>query len=86
LEADLPLDKSGRVHIVGSVPLLHPEAQPVDEMLKGWRNQQMRRSPSHDTSAGRIRLVEIFAGHTSEFPQKNSHSFRHSPRLPRFGG
>jgi integrase/recombinase XerD len=61
LEADLPLDKSGRVRIVGSVPLLHPEAQTVDEMLKG-RNQQMCRSQSHETIVGRIRLVERFVG------------------------
>jgi hypothetical protein len=44
LEADLPLDKSGRVHVVGSVPLLHPEVQTVEEMLQGWRNQQMCRN------------------------------------------
>jgi integrase/recombinase XerD len=28
----------GHVYVVGSVPLLHPEAQIVDEMLEGWRN------------------------------------------------
>jgi integrase/recombinase XerD len=65
--ADLPLDKSGCVRIVGSVPLLHPEVQTVDEMLEGWRNQQMCGSQSHDTIAGRIRLVERFVGPISEF-------------------
>jgi integrase/recombinase XerD len=64
----LPLDKSGRVHVVGSVPLLHPEAQTVEEMLEGWRNQQMCRNLGHDTIAGRIRLVERFVEHTNEFP------------------
>ena len=38
----MPVDKSGRVFLVGSVPLLHPEVQTVDEMLEGWRNQQLR--------------------------------------------
>lgn len=68
------LDKSGRVHVVGSVPLLHPEAQTVDEMLEGWRNQQMCRNLGHDTIAGRIRLVERFveptaSSHTTQYGQ-----------------
>jgi integrase/recombinase XerD len=28
----LPADLSGRVYVVGSVPVLHPEAQTVNEM------------------------------------------------------
>ena len=27
--------------MVGSVPVLHREAQTVDEVLEGWRNQQL---------------------------------------------
>ena len=42
-EAGLPVDGSGRVYVVGSVAVLHPEAQTVDEMLEGWRNQQLCR-------------------------------------------
>jgi integrase/recombinase XerD len=68
LEAVLPVDKSGRVYVVGSVPVLHPEAQTVDEMLEGWRNQQLCRNLDHDTIAGRVRLVERFIEHTNEFP------------------
>ena len=64
----MPVDKSGRVYVVGSVPLLHPEAQTVDEMLEGWRNQQLCRNLDHDTIAGRVRLVERFIEHTNEFP------------------
>jgi integrase/recombinase XerD len=64
----LPLDRSGRVHVVGSVPLLHPEAQTVQEMLEGWRNQQMCRNLDHDTIAGRVRLVQRFVEQTNEFP------------------
>ena len=48
-----PVDQSGRVYVVGSVPVLHPEAQTVDEMLEGWRNQQLCRNLDHDTIAGR---------------------------------
>jgi integrase/recombinase XerD len=64
----LPVDNSGRVYVVGSVPVLHPEAQTVDEMLEGWRNQQLCRNLDHDTIAGRARRVERFIEHTNEFP------------------
>jgi integrase/recombinase XerD len=39
----VPVDKSGRVRLVGSVPVLHPEAQTVYEKLEGWLNQQLCR-------------------------------------------
>jgi hypothetical protein len=68
LEAVLPVDKSGRVYVVGSVPLLHAEAQTVREMLEGWRNQQLCRNLDHETIAGRIRIVERFLEVTNEFP------------------
>jgi len=45
---------------VGSVPLLHPDAQTVQEMLGGWRNQQLCRNLAHHTIDERIRLVERF--------------------------
>ncbi len=64
----MPVDKSGRVYVVGSVPLLHVEAQTVQEMLDGWRNQQLCRNLDHDTIEGRIRIVERFLEHTNEFP------------------
>ena len=48
----MPVDRSGRVYVVGSVPLLHPEAQTVEEMLEGWRNQQLCRNLDHETIAG----------------------------------
>ena len=34
----MPVDKSGRVVLVGSVPLLHPETQTVEDYFDGWRN------------------------------------------------
>jgi hypothetical protein len=39
--------------VAGSVPALHPEAQTVDEMLAGWRNQQLCGDLDHGTIAGR---------------------------------
>ena len=68
LEAVLPVDKSGRFYVVGSVPLLHPEAQTVAEMLQGWRNQQLCRNLAHDTIEQRIALVQRFLDYTNEFP------------------
>jgi integrase/recombinase XerD len=68
LEAGLPVDKSGRVFLVGSIPLLHPEVQTVEEMLDGWRNQQLCRNLDHDTIDKRIGLVRRFIAHTNEYP------------------
>ena len=64
----MPVDKSGRVFLVGSVPLLHPEVQTVDEMLDGWRNQQLCRNLAHDTIDARIGIVRRFIAHSNEFP------------------
>jgi hypothetical protein len=36
VEANLPVDKSGRVYLIGSVPVLHQEVQTVDELVEGW--------------------------------------------------
>jgi integrase/recombinase XerD len=72
----MPVDKSGRVFLIGSVPLLHPEVQAVDEMLDGGRNQQLCRNLDHDTIDGRIGLVRRFIAHTNEYPRS---------RLPRRG-
>jgi hypothetical protein len=40
----MAVDESGRVRLAGSVSLLHPEQQTVEEMLQGWRNQQLSRN------------------------------------------
>lgn len=63
------VDRSGRVLVVaGSVPLLHPEQHAVEEMLDGWRNQQLSRNLQFDTIAQRIRYVRRFMEHMNEFP------------------
>ncbi len=64
----LPVDKSDRVYVVGSIPLLHAEAPTVQEMLERWRNQQLCRNLDHETIAGQIRIVERFLEVTNEFP------------------
>ncbi|SKU05518.1 site-specific recombinase XerD [Mycobacteroides abscessus subsp. massiliense] len=64
----MPVDKSGRVYVIGAVPLLHPEVQTVDDMLDGWRNQQLCRNLAHDTIDARIATVRRFIAHTNEFP------------------
>ena len=62
----MPVDNSGRVYVVGSVPVLRPEAQTVDEMLEGWRNRQLCRNLDRDTIARRVWLVGRFIEHTNE--------------------
>jgi hypothetical protein len=40
----MAVDKAGRVHLVATARLLHPEQQMVEEMPHGWRNQQLCRT------------------------------------------
>jgi integrase/recombinase XerD len=62
------VDAVGRVRLVASVPLLHPEQQMVEEMLAGWRNQQLSRNLQFATIDQRIRYVQRFIGHVNEHP------------------
>jgi len=62
------VDEVGRVHLVGAVALLHPEAQVVEEMLQGWRNQQLSRNLQFATIEQRARYVRRFIVHVNEFP------------------
>lgn len=64
----MAVDDVGRVFLVGSVPLLHPEQQTVEEMLQGWRNQQLSRNLQFTTIDQRIRYIRAFLGHVNEFP------------------
>lgn len=64
----MAVDGSGRVHLLGSVQLLHPEQQTFDEMLDGWRNQQLSRNLKFDTIDQRIRYVRRFVEHVNEYP------------------
>jgi integrase len=64
----MAVDESGRVRLAGSVSLLHPEQQTVEEMLQGWRNQQLSRNLQFATADQRIRYVRRFMDHVNEFP------------------
>lgn len=64
----MAVDGSGRVYLLGSVQLLHPEQQTFDEMLDGWRNQLLCRNLKFDTIDQRIRYVRRFMDHVNEFP------------------
>ncbi len=64
----MAVDGSGRVHLPGSVQLLHPEQQTFDGMLDGWRNQQLSRNLKFDTTYQRIPQVRRFVGDVNEFP------------------
>jgi integrase/recombinase XerD len=62
------VDKSGRVVLVDSVTPLHPEEQAVEDMLAGWRNQQLCRNLQLGTIEQRQQVVLRFIDYTNEFP------------------
>lgn len=64
----MAVDEVGRVHLVGAVSLSHPEAQVVEEMLGGWRNQQLSRNLQFGTIDQQIRYVRRFIDHSNEAP------------------
>jgi integrase/recombinase XerD len=54
----------------GSV--LHPEAQTVDEMLEGWRNQQLCGDLDHGTIVGALLDVLAAIKRCHDRPAPNS--------------
>ncbi len=52
---------SARLHVVGGVPLLRPDAQVFDAMLDGWRNQQLARNLAFGTIEARGNAVRAFS-------------------------
>lgn len=62
------VDGLGRVVQVLAVRALRPEEQAVEDMLTGWRNQQLSRSLSFGTIEARERLVRRFLAHADEPP------------------
>lgn len=71
----MAVDSSGRVTLVRSTRWLHPEDQAVEEMLAGWRNQQLCRNLQMATIDQRIRCVRKFLASVNEYP------WRWSPAL-----
>lgn len=65
----MAVDEFGRVARGGSsVPMLHPEEQVFEEMLEGWRRQQLSRNLSAGTVRDRERVVRRFAEHAGGYP------------------
>ena len=55
----MAVDASGRVLQLSTVQLLHPEEQTLEDMLTGWRNQQLSRNLQFDTID---KGIEVSAG------------------------
>ena len=64
----MAVDASGRVLQLSAVQLLHPEEQTLEDMLTGWRNQQLSRNLQFDTIDKGIASVRRFVNHVNEFP------------------
>ena len=64
----MAVDEVGRVRLVRSARLLHPEEQAVQEMLAGWRNQQLSRNLQIATVDQRVRFVRRFLESVNEYP------------------
>jgi integrase/recombinase XerD len=62
------VDEAGRVRVLTSVHTLHPEDQAVEDMLLGWRNQQLSRNLQFATIDQRLRYVRRFIESVNEFP------------------
>jgi integrase/recombinase XerD len=68
------VDDLGRVIQFGGVRYLNPADQVLEEMLTGWRRQQLSRNLSIDTINGRERIVRRFLGYTNEMPWHWTHA------------
>lgn len=64
----MAIDKAGRVSLTPTTRWLHPEDQAVEEMLSGWRNQQLSRNLQVSTIDQRIRCVRRFLDASNEYP------------------
>lgn len=56
------------LHLVGGVPLLHPDEQVFAAMTQGWRAQQLARNLAVATIDSRLAIVRAFAVHTDCHP------------------
>lgn len=65
----MPVDEVGRAAVPGAgVRLLQPAEQTLEEMLQGWRNQQLARNLAFDTIGSRERMVRRFARVSGGWP------------------
>jgi site-specific recombinase XerD len=64
----MTVDGFGKVLELTAVQYLHPQDQVFEDMLTGWRNQQLSRNLQFETIEARERLVRRFQGATNEYP------------------
>lgn len=64
----MAVDDAGRVLELAGVRYLNPADQVFDEMLEGWRNQQLSRNLAFSTIEQRLALVRRFQASVNEFP------------------
>jgi integrase/recombinase XerD len=62
------VDDVGRVIELAGVRYLNPADQIFDEMLEGWRNQQLSRNLAFSTIEQRLALVRGFQAAVNEYP------------------
>ncbi len=64
----MAVDEVGRFIELPAVRFLNPADQVIDEMLTGWRNQQLSRNLAFSTIEQREHVVRRFLAFTNEFP------------------
>ncbi|WP_018186393.1 tyrosine-type recombinase/integrase [Microbacterium sp. 77mftsu3.1] len=64
----MPIDIMEYARRTPGITLLHPEEQMFDEMLLGWRRQQLARNLSINTIDGREKAVRRFMKSTNTYP------------------
>lgn len=70
----MAVDDLGRVTPLGGVRYLNAADQVLEDMLTGWRRQQLSRNLGLDTIAGRERVVRRFLDFTNEMPWHWTHA------------
>lgn len=59
---------AARLHLVDGLPLLRPDEQVFEAMIKGWRNQQLARNLSMGYVGDQERTVRAFTRHADAMP------------------
>lgn len=79
----MAVDDVGRVTALGGVRYLDAADQMLEEMLTGWRRQQLSRNLGLDTIEGRERVVRRFLDFTNEMPYCPSECWHQRRRIRR---
>ncbi|MGW2102813.1 tyrosine-type recombinase/integrase [Streptomyces olivaceoviridis] len=59
---------AARLHLIDGLPLLRPDEQVFETMIKGWRNQQLARNLSSGYVDDQERTVRAFTRHADAMP------------------